>query len=461
MSFDAVELGSTNIQILDGDRGKNYPKQSDFFEKGFCLFLSAKNVTKGGFVFNDLQFVNEERDHLLGKGRLNRYDIILTTRGTLGNVAYYGDNIFFEKMRINSGMVILRVSKEWSSKFIYYLFTSNYITEQIKSLTSGSAVPQLPIKDIKKLKIPIISLLQQQKLVEVLDSIVNKIEINNQINETLEAMAQAIFKSWFVDFDPVRAKAEAKAAGKDDTGILRAAMAVISSKSEQALTQMAQDSPDEYKKLEATAKAFPDAFVESELGLIPEGWEVKPLSEIIDFNPPRTLKKGTKAPYVGMTDVPERGHRINNYIYRDMTSGAKFKNGDTLFARITPCLENGKTAYVDVLKDDEIGWGSTEFIVMRPKPNIPKSIGYLIVRLESFRKIAVQSMVGTSGRQRADRKALEQTLWIIASSSLYISFGNIVEDYMKIMQKKSEENKTLTELRDSLLPKLLSGEIEV
>src|SRR5690606_27536441 len=128
--------------------------------------------------------------------------------------------------------------------------------------------------------------------------------------------------------------------------------------------------------------------VDSELGEIPEGWEVGRYGDILEFNPKRSLKKGQLAPYLDMQNVPTIGHNADDIVFRQMNSGTKFVNGDTLLARITPCLENGKTSYVDFLDDHETGWGSTEFIVMRSKEELPSAISYFIARQDSFRRIA-------------------------------------------------------------------------
>ncbi len=101
-------LGEAPLQIIDGDRGKNYPKKTEFADTGYCLFLNTKNVTQTGFSFSELNFIDQERDDLLRKGKLKRGDLVLTTRGTVGNVAYYDETIPFDHIRINSGMVIIR-----------------------------------------------------------------------------------------------------------------------------------------------------------------------------------------------------------------------------------------------------------------------------------------------------------------------------------------------------------------
>ncbi|HCG6670460.1 TPA: restriction endonuclease subunit S [Vibrio parahaemolyticus] len=429
MSFEYENLENLNIQLIDGDRGKNYPKQSEFQESGYCLFLSAKNVTKSGFQFSEKVYVSEERHNLLRAGKLERYDIVLTTRGTIGNVAFYDNSVLDDVVRVNSGMLILRANTTvWNPRFLYFLFTSKIIQEQISSLTSGSAVPQLPAKDLRKFLLPKVPMGVQNYIVKVIGDLSDKLKINDQTNQTLEEMAQAIFKSWFVDFDPVKAKMN----GEQPEGM---------------------DA--------ATASLFPEKLVESELGLIPEGWEVGDLSDLMDFNPKRTLKKGTVAPYLDMKNMPTSGHLALDIYDREMGSGTKFMNGDSLLARITPCLENGKTAYVDFLEDEQVGWGSTEYIVMRSKSDSYKYFSYFMARFEPFRKFAIQSMTGTSGRQRAQAKTVQTMPFVIPPLSILEKFDELITANMTLIKRHGDENKTLAELRDTLLPKLLSGEIEL
>ncbi len=138
-------------EFIDGDRGTNYPNGDDFSENDFCLFLNAGNVTKNGFDFNLCSFISKEKDSLLRKGKLKRNDIVLTSRGTVGNIAFYSDYIEFEDVRINSGMLILRpVIKP---TFIYSLLKSYEFSKLIENYISGSAVPQLPIKDLSIINI--------------------------------------------------------------------------------------------------------------------------------------------------------------------------------------------------------------------------------------------------------------------------------------------------------------------
>ena len=144
---------SDYAEIIDGDRGKNYPKAEEFSDEGYCLFLSAKNVTKDGFLFEQMQFISEEKDNLLRKGKLCRGDIVITTRGTIGNIAFYDDDIPYDNVRINSGMVIIR-QKEVSFNQIFFLNAfKNKIDEIKETNVTGAAQPQLPIHIMSKIKL--------------------------------------------------------------------------------------------------------------------------------------------------------------------------------------------------------------------------------------------------------------------------------------------------------------------
>jgi type I restriction enzyme S subunit len=247
------------------------------------------------------------------------------------------------------------------------------------------------------------------------------------MNETLEAMARALFKSWFVDFDPVRAKAEGR-----DPGL-----------------------PQSISEL------FPGAFEETESGELPKGWKGIPLPEALEVNPARSLRKGDIAPYLDMANMPTRGHSPDGVVARPFGSGMRFMNGDTLVARITPCLENGKTAYVDFLKDGEIGWGSTEYIGLHPKPPLPTEFAYCLARSEGFRDFAIQSMTGTSGRQRVPAESLSHFLIAVPPPSIAESFGLFVSPLLARASAGVRQSRTLAALRDTLLPKLVSGELRV
>jgi len=170
-NWDKIYFDSKNIEIIDGDRGKNYPKQTDFLNEGFCLFLSAKNVTKNGFNFNEFSFITEKKHKELRKGIVEFGDIVFTTRGTIGNVAIYDLPLSYAAIRINSGMIIIRVldDKKIINKFLYYYLRSKEFQNIYLDIITGAAQPQLPIKDIKKFPIPFPPLETQRQIVEKLD----------------------------------------------------------------------------------------------------------------------------------------------------------------------------------------------------------------------------------------------------------------------------------------------------
>ncbi|HNF73312.1 MAG TPA: restriction endonuclease subunit S [Pseudomonadales bacterium] len=279
--------------------------------------------------------------------------------------------------------------------------------------------------DYRRKWIPVPPIPEQRAIAHILGTLDDKIELNRRMSETLEAMARALFKSWFVDFDPVRAKMEGR-----DPGLPQ-----------------------------ALADLFPARLVDSELGEIPEGWDVASLPEVADVNPTRALRKGVSAPYLDMANMPTNGHSADEVIDRKFGSGMRFINGDTLVARITPCLENGKTAFVDFLEDGQVGWGSTEYIVLHPKAPLPEEYAYCLARSAEFREFAIQSMTGTSGRQRVPAESLTHFRVAVPPRPIAEAFGRAVKPRFARASAAVRESRTLAALRDALLPKLISGEL--
>ena len=184
-------------EIIDGDRGTNYPKQEEFSGNGFCLFLNAKNVTANGFSFENCMFITAEKDKLLRKGKLSRGDVVLTTRGTIGNLAFYDGSVPYEHIRINSGMVILRMKRE--------RITERFFIEQFKmqlasikeKIASGSAQPQLPISTMNKIVmlVPDVDLQHQfAAFVEQVDK--SKLAIQQSL-DNLELLKKSLMQEYF------------------------------------------------------------------------------------------------------------------------------------------------------------------------------------------------------------------------------------------------------------------------
>ena len=162
-----------------------------------------------------------------------------------------------------------------------------------------------------------------------------------------------------------------------------------------------------------------------------------------------------------MASLATSGHCVEPPVQRAFGSGTKFRNGDTLLARITPCLENGKSAFVDFLDEDQIGWGSTEFIVLRPKAPLPVYFGYLLCRHPPFREHAIHSMSGTSGRQRVQNDVLGRYLLAVPSEATVSAFAEIVVPLQTAIAGNHSTSQTLATLRDTLLPRLISGQLRL
>lgn len=366
--------------------------------------------------------------------------------GTIGEV-YYIDEEYWP---LNTTLYVCDF-KGNDARFISYLLK----TLDFQAYSDKGAVPGLNRNHLHLARVRIPAPAAQKNIARVLSTIDSKIDLNRRVNETIEAIAQAIFRSWFVDFDPVKAKVAAIQGGRDP---LRAAMSAISGRRVDELDTLPSE---QYDQLAATAALFPNEVEASELGETPRGWVLRALPDFLDVNPSRMLKKGSVARYLDMANVPTNSARARNVVFREFTSGSKFRNGDTLLARITPCLENGKTAFVDFLDVDEVGWGSTEFIVLRPKNGIPPPFAYFLCRDPDFRAFAIAQMAGTSGRQRVPNDCFGSYNVIEPSGSVAAVFGQLAKAALNQMKALDEESKTLACLRDTLLPKLLSGELHV
>jgi type I restriction enzyme S subunit len=201
---------------------------------------------------------------------------------------------------------------------------------------------------------------------------------------------------------------------------------------------------------------FIRAVFESQFKVDPRDGGV-PVDELVEVNPVRRLRPGTPAAYVGMKSLPTTGSMIANWEQKPAGSGQRFTNGDTLIARITPCLENGKTGFVNILADGETGWGSTEYVVIRPKPPLPPEWGYCLARDQSFREFAIRNMSGTSGRQRFPASALHHYRIEPPSTDRARRFGELAGPSFRLMGVMQAESGRLASLRDELLPRLLSG----
>jgi type I restriction enzyme, S subunit len=196
--WEIDEFRQKFLEVIDGDRGKNYPKSNEFSTSGYCLFLNAKNVTKNGFVFDEVSFITHGKDNLLRKGKLKPFDIVLTTRGSVGNFAYFSSNVPYGNIRINSGMVILRVNSELiKSDYLYYYCKSDYMSKKIQDTAFGNAQQQLTVSQIKKFQLTFPKPKEQKKIADFLNSIDNLITAQSKKVEALKEHKKGLMQQLF------------------------------------------------------------------------------------------------------------------------------------------------------------------------------------------------------------------------------------------------------------------------
>ena len=414
-------LGSVVTFLSGGTPSKSNPA----YWGGSIPWVSAKDMK----IFR----LSDTKDHITPEGAASgtrtvpKGSVLLLTRGMtlLKSVPVC---LLDREMAFNQDVKALRPGPRILPDYLPYLVLGNVV--RLKSLVdlAGHGTGRLNSEELKALNVQVAPTNEQRAIAHILGVLDDKIEQNRRINETLEAMARALFKSWFVDFEPVRAKMAQR-----DTAL-----------------------PNDIAQL------FPGVFDHSPLGKVPRGWKVVELPGLIDINPRRpSLQKGESARYVPMSSMPTSGHTPSQVTRRPFGSGTRFINGDTLMARITPSLENGKTAYVDFLEEGQVGWGSTEYIVLRPKPILPPEFAYCLARSSGFRNFAIQSMTGTSGRQRVQPTALGQFLLPCPPRQIGREFGRLIRPLIERARMAANESRTLAEMRDAMLPRLISGEIGV
>ena len=402
------KIEDTSIEMIDGDRGKNYPKNNDFLSNGYCLFLNAGNVTKNGFSFSENSFITREKDDALRKGRLERNDVVITTRGTVGNVAVYDMKVPFEHIRINSGMLILKSGKDILPEYLYYYLKGNTFQTQISQYVSGSAQPQLPKGTLAKMSISFPQNKDiQKKIIAILKSFDDKIEVNRRINENLEQQAQALFKSWFVDFEPFKNQ----------------------------------------------------PFVESELGMIPQGWRVESLSSIADYINGLAMQKyrpveGEKGlPVLKIKELGQGNIDDNSELCSPSLIGDKYiiNDGDIIFSW-------SGTLMVKIWCGGKCGLNQHLFVVV---PNsYPKWFVYQWTRfhLDNFIRIAKDKAVTMGHIKRGE---LDKAKVIIPEGLDLKKIDAMMKPIHQQIISHEIESRRLAELRDTLLPRLMSGELEI
>ena len=409
--------------------------------------------------------------------------LIAMTGATVGKIGKFPEtsDAFYLNQRV--GKVYLLENHAADYAYIYHVLSQNSYSDLIFAAAEGSAQANISGGQIERIEIPLPPISVQKSIAHILGTLDDKIELNRRINQTLEEMAQALFKSWFVDFDPVRAKAAVYAAANSDptdptVGIgharsLRlgeqaelAAMRVISGKTDDELVKFRQEQPDAYAELARTASLFPSRLTESDLGQIPEGWELAKLNQVCSYLArgigPSYCEPGEGAVRVlnqkcirdGKVDItPSRLHDST----KRSIQGRELHALDIL-VNSTGQGTLGRTAQIG--ESDSVTVVDSHVTVLRPDASKISKL-YLGINIR-LREQEIESMAeGSTGQTELSRIRLGELNVLVPELELLRTFDTSIEPVFQQKMEMEKECSRLAECRDSLLPKLLSGELEI
>jgi len=439
------------IEIIGGGTPK---RDNPSFWGGDIPWLSVVDFN------NDKRYVASTVERITQQGLvgsstklLNTGDIIISARGTVGCLAQLSMPMAFNQscygLRGKNNVII--------NDYLYYLLKIK--VRELKQKTHGAVFDTITKETFSHINVNIpISVNVQKKIAKVLSTLDDKIHLNDQLNQTLESIAQAIFKSWFIDFEPVRAKIAAKQTGQDPE---RAAMCAISGKSEAELEQMAKE---DFAELQATAALFPDELVESELGEVPRGWEVGCIGdEVNTVSKTYPLKQVEEVIFLNTGDILEGKFLHANKSRTESLPGQAKKSiqkDDILYSEIRP--QNKRFAYVYFDAEDYVV--STKLMVLRKKSTIPSHFVYFILSRQStidFLQVMAESRSGTFPQITFDVLSKVEYLKPNNNALIDIFTRKVLSPFFDKKVMNETENNKLIGVRDNLLPKLLSGELDV
>lgn len=389
MKFDSYLIADLIEEIAMGPFGSNI-KVDCFVDSGIPV-LNGSNLEGFELKEDSFRFVTVEKADSLKRANAHRGDIVITHRGTLGQIVYIPSTSKYERYIISQSQFRIKCNDKVMPEYLVYYFHTKLGQHKLLNNASQVGVPALarPSSTFQQIEVEIPSKAMQRKIVDTIGALQLKIQNNQKINENLERQAVAFFDNFLAE--------------TQDEGCV--------------------------------------------------------VSDIAVLNPKRSLAKNQPARCIDMARLPTKGAFPMGWETKPFNGGMKFSNGDTLLARITPCLENGKTAFIDFLEDGEVAFGSTEYIVLSPKEGVPPEFLYCLARYPTFVDYAVKNMNGSSGRQRVSAETIGQYCLPKLSSEDFSSFGEAVIPLFLKMRYNSLENLRLAEIRDALLPKLMAGEI--
>jgi len=411
-NFINIPIGEIGTTITGKTPSSSCPED---FGKEY-MFITPSDNFDDKTIYLTNRYLSSEGLIKLKNKKLPPKSVLVSCIGSAMGKVTMNNSTSITNQQINS----IIVNSKYDADYIYYILKNNY--KLLRNASSGStALPMLNKTDFDKLIISIEKdKFLQQKIAKFLSDLDAKIELNNKINAELEALAKTLYDYWFVQFDFPDAN------GKP------------------------------YKT--SDGKMVWNEELKRE---IPEGWENGLVSDLFELNPTLSLKKNSISSYIDMNALPTDGFMTKAVQEKEFNGGVKFQNGDVAIARITPCLENGKTGLITLLKENEIGFGSTEFIVIRGKDMPLSCFGAFLSRSELFRKYSIANMLGTSGRKRVEASKIGMFPIALPNKVILKRFEKIVSLQFKQATINIKENQQLASLRDWLLPMLMNGQVRV
>ncbi len=423
--WQTVSLGELCLKITDG--AHNSPKTVTVGKP----MASVKDLTRFGVELSHARLIPIDDFYALVKQGCKPEvgDVLIAKDGnsaldTVCNVDRPLDAVLL------SSVAILRPNSErLDSHYLkHYLASPDVITYLKANFISGAAIPRVVLKDFKKAEVKVPPLSTQRAISVVLDSLDDRIALLRETNATLETIAQALFKSWFVDFDPVHAKQQGRAPEGLD---------------------------------EATAALFPDSFEESEFGLVPKGWRVGVLSELAALNPESWSAKNhpSTVAYIDLANTKDNEiGEVVNFAFDAAPSRARraLKHGDTIVGTVRP----GNRSFALIYKPASNLTASTGFAVLRPKQSQNTEFVYLSATQDS--SIEHLAHVADGGAYPAVRPEIVASLACVCPSDEVISvFHDAAGPLLSKVAENQQQAQTLATLRDTLLPRLISGQLHL
>jgi len=410
---ELIDLGML-FPPMDGNHGGKYPKASEYVDNG-VPFVMANNLSDGQVNYETCVYLTKERVNQLDKGFSYPGDVLLTHKATIGRTAIVNDK--YPMIMLTPQVTYYRIKGGIDNHYLKYYFDS-YTFQNLLQLWAGAGSTRAYLGITAQRKLPIVlpPIDTQRRIAAILSSLDRKIELNNQINKTLEEMAQAIFKNWFVDFGP-----------------------------------------------------FQDGeFVESELGLIPKGWRVVTLGDITSkfgtgLNPRKNFKLGMGDNfYVTIKNMQNnrvvldnKCDKIDDTALEIIQKRSKLKKGDLLFSGI------GTIGRVAIVVDDPKNWNTSESVFnMHPGKGFSTEFLYLLLQSQGLQEYVRMNAQGAV-QQGIRMASLKDYHFACPPQDTLNKFDNLIKYYICQKNTIEKQNDCLMELRDTLLPKLMSGEIEL